>query len=338
MSRLPPADKLPLALRKNGKLLSLSPRNSNVTDTNEEATVRDRWEEKKGDSEKRISEALGTAWTIDINPLVLYPYAESSYAKENLGELIQGYASSAAFQIAGFAKQYGTDGINDLNAAASEHVLTMDVDDRAEPVRYCGAALKDGKLVILFNAKALGTNDSEAVSPPNVLKAFDEAPAAESAAAPQLSFSAKTGIRKSYDPKIGEIQAKIAEQLGKSAGDITLVPNFESLYAALLAESQKPGTKLYENWEDQLGPFVLSYFDSVRNHLTYNKFATDDMLQEGFNEVVDKGVIEVRLVDKLTYANYCEVVVEDGRLYVQTILEKYGSNIDDAATKIIDQL
>ena len=116
------------------------------------------------------------------------------------------------------------------------------------------------------------------------------------------------------------------------------MPNFDSLYAALLAESQKPGNKLYKKWQDQLGPFVLSYFDSVRNHLTYNKFASDDMLQEGFTEVVDKGVIEVRLVDKLKYANYCEVVVEDGKLYVQTTLEKYGSNINDAATKIVDQL
>lgn len=213
----------------------------------------------------------------------------------------------------------------------------MDVDDSAAPVKYSGAAIKDGKLFILFNAKGLGTNDAEAVSPPNLIKALNEAPVAEGAA-PQLSFSAKTAIRKSYDPKIGDVQTKIAEQLGKSAGDITLEPNFDALYAALLAESQKPGNKLYKKWDEQLGPFVLSYFDSVRNHLAYKKFATDDMLQEGFNEVVDKGVIEVRIVDKLKYANYCEVVVEDGKLYVQTTIAKWGNNIDDAAGKIVDQL
>jgi hypothetical protein len=33
-------------------------------------------------------------------------------------------------------------------------------------------------------------------------------------------LSAKASIRKSYDPKIGDIQAKIAEQLGKSVGNV----------------------------------------------------------------------------------------------------------------------
>jgi hypothetical protein len=84
---------------------------------------------------------------------------------------------------------------------------------------------------------------------------------------------------------------------------------------------------------------VLSYFDSVHKNKAYSKFATDDMLQENFNEIVDKGIIEVRLVGKLKHDNYCEVVFEDGKLYVQAMLEKYGSNIDikDAASKIISQ-
>ncbi|CAK7229443.1 hypothetical protein SBRCBS47491_007247 [Sporothrix bragantina] len=316
MSRLAPAEKLPLALRKN---------------------VRDKWEDKKADFEKRISDALGTAWTIDINPLVLFPYGETSYAKENLGMLIQSYANSASAQLSGFAKQYSADGLGDLNAAASEHVITMDVDDSATPVKYCGCTIRDGKLVILFNPKQLGTADSEAVTPANVLKALNEAPKAEGAA-PELSFSAKTSVRQKYEPKIGAVQAKIGQQLGKPAEAITLVPNFEAFFAALQAESQRPGNKLNKKWEDQLGPFALQYFESVLNQLSAKKFATDDMLQEGFNEAVDKSTFELRLVDKLKYAKYCEVVVEDGKLYIQTTLEQYGIAIVDAATKIVDQL
>ncbi|CAK7220082.1 hypothetical protein SCUCBS95973_004036 [Sporothrix curviconia] len=316
MSRLPPADKLPLALRKN---------------------VRDKWEEKKPDFEKKISDALGTAWTIDINPLVLFPYATSSYGKENLGQLIQSYANSGWAQLQGFARQYGADGLADLNTAASEHVISMDVDDSATPVKYCGCTIRNGQLVILFNPTQLGVADSEALSAASVLKALNEVPQAEGAA-PELSFSAKSSVRQKYEPKIANVQAKIAEQLGKPADAITLVPNFEALYAALLAESKRPGNKLYKKWEDQIGPFVLGYFESVQSHLTQKKFATDDMLQEGFNEAVDKSTIELRLVDKLKYAKYCEVVVEDGKLYVQTTLEQYGNAIVDAASKIVDQL
>lgn len=62
------------------------------------------------------------------------------------------------------------------------------------------------------------------------------------------------------------------------------------------------------------------------------------MLQEGFNEAVDKSTITLRIVDKLKYAKYCEVVVEDGTLYVQTTVEQYGIAIPDAAAKIVDQL
>ncbi|KAL1896735.1 hypothetical protein Sste5346_004367 [Sporothrix stenoceras] len=316
MSRLPPADKLPLALRKN---------------------VRDKWEDKKADFEKKISDSLGAAWTIDINPLVLYPYADGSYAKDNLGMLIQSYVNSAWAQLSGFAKQYGADGLGDLNAAVSDHVLTMDVDDRVTPVKYCGCTIRDGKLVILFNPKALGTADSEAVTPANVLKALNEVPAAEGAA-PELSFGAKTSVRQKYEPKIGDVQAKIAEQLGKVAGDVTLEPNFDAVYATLLAESQRPGNKLNKTWEVQLGPFALQYFESVRNQLVGKKFASDEMLQEGFNEAVDKSTIALRIVDKLKYAKYCEVVVEDGTLYVQTTVEQYGIAIPDAAAKIVDQL
>ncbi|KAL1889737.1 hypothetical protein Sste5346_008723 [Sporothrix stenoceras] len=313
MVRLPPAEKLPLALRKN---------------------IRDSWENKKSESEQKISEILGTAWTIDINPNAIYPYGDSDYAKDSLGDLIHGYVSGAAYQLSDFARSFGADGINDLNAAASAHVLTMDVDDSTSPVSYCGAAIKDGKLVIIFNPKSLGTNDSDALQSSNITKALNEAPAAAEGGASGLSFSAKDGIRKGYDAKVGAVQGSIAEQLGKSKDDVKLVPNFENLYTTLQANS----SKLSSNWEEQLGPFVLQYFEGVQSNLAYNKCKEDEMIQEGVNEAVDKSTFEMRIVDKLKYASYCEVVVEDGKLFVQTTVDRWGVNIGDAANKIIDQL
>jgi hypothetical protein len=52
-------------------------------------SVRDEFENNKADMEKQISDILGAAWTIDINPLVLWPYAVDGYAKERLGTCIK---------------------------------------------------------------------------------------------------------------------------------------------------------------------------------------------------------------------------------------------------------
>lgn len=70
MSKLPPVEKLPLALRKS---------------------VRDDWDAKKADVEARITEILGVPWTIEVNPNQIYAYAKSGYAKENLGACIHEY-------------------------------------------------------------------------------------------------------------------------------------------------------------------------------------------------------------------------------------------------------
>jgi hypothetical protein len=78
MTRLPPVEKFPLALRKN---------------------VRDEWENNKEGLEAELSGLLGTAWTIDINPLAIWPYHNDGYAKESLGNCIKGYASACFLTI-----------------------------------------------------------------------------------------------------------------------------------------------------------------------------------------------------------------------------------------------
>ncbi len=67
MSRLPPAEKLPLAVRTN---------------------IRDAYESKKTDFEKQLSDLLGVPWTIEIDPNAIYPYAKEDYAKNSLGSCI----------------------------------------------------------------------------------------------------------------------------------------------------------------------------------------------------------------------------------------------------------
>lgn len=50
--------------------------------------VRDDWENKKTDHEQKLSDVLGQPWTVDINPLALFPYAKDGYAKESTGSMI----------------------------------------------------------------------------------------------------------------------------------------------------------------------------------------------------------------------------------------------------------
>lgn len=35
--------------------------------------------------EKKLSDVLGTSWTIEADPLAIFPYADNAYPKENLG-------------------------------------------------------------------------------------------------------------------------------------------------------------------------------------------------------------------------------------------------------------
>jgi hypothetical protein len=51
--------------------------------------VRDSWENKKPELEAQLLTLLGEAWTFDINPLAIFPYAEEgSYGHSSLGDCI----------------------------------------------------------------------------------------------------------------------------------------------------------------------------------------------------------------------------------------------------------
>ena len=244
------------------------------------------------------------------------------------------YVDSAIYQLKYFEQYHHEEGVKELNDICSAHVLTMDVD-LDKKFSYCGCVVDDRKLVIVFNRDNLGTNSSEALSTNNLLQALNEAPPAEGNTS-KISHAARTGIRQDYDPKIEDVRAKIAKMLGKD--DFKLEPNWDDTFAKLSAEKKRKGNSLDDAWESRLGYYTFSYFDGLQWMLDSKKFGDDDMLQEGFNEAVDKGEIAFRIVDKLKYGSYCEVVVEDGVLYIQTLADKWGTNATYAAESIIDQL
>ncbi|KAI1090540.1 hypothetical protein F5B19DRAFT_503996 [Rostrohypoxylon terebratum] len=312
MSRLPPVEKLPLALRKN---------------------IRDAWENNKSGLEQQISGSLGVPWTVDINPNQLYAYAEDGYAKESLGDCIASYINGAISKLKDYVSDAGEEGLKELNSICYAHTITMDLDD-AKRVTYCGADIHDGKLRILFAPGCLGANIDDALSREVLLKALNEAPAPAEAAV-TLSFAARKGIRDEYEDKAEEIREQIGKILEKP--DIKLTPNFEDTFTKLQQES-KADSGFRSDWESNLGSFTRFYWEGLANQLKSQKFDQDDMLREGFLEAVEKGEIAFRIVDKLKHKLSCECDIEDGVLYLQCTSKTWGSNIDDAAEGLLDLL
>ncbi|KAM7202728.1 hypothetical protein V8F33_002654 [Rhypophila sp. PSN 637] len=318
MGHLPPAEKLPLAVRKN---------------------VRDEYEHNKADLEKQLSELLGETWTIDITPNAIWPYHNDGYAKESLGSCIKSYIEGAIYQFKYLTQRYGSaDLAKEINAICHAHVLTLDVEETSPPrFSYGGCDVLDGKFRILFVEQCLGTNIDYACGEDNLFKALNVAP--EPADRP-MSFLTRLGIRTDYDPTIAETRHSIAELMGKSDDEVKLSPNFEESFAKLQAESKKKGNSVREDWEKNLGDFTKKYFEALAYHMKYIKVGEDDMIQEGFNEAVDKNEMAFRIVDKLSDkdASYNEAVIEDGILYLQCKPETWGVNIDYVAQKLMDLL
>lgn len=305
MSRLPPTEKLPLALRKD---------------------VRDNWEAHKGEWEKKISDLLGEAWTIDINPNQIHAYATDGYAKDATGSMINAYIEGAEWQLKYFVERNGDAGKNEINALAHAHQITMDVDINGK-VSYCGSEISPtGQLVIIFKPDALGSNVNYALDEEHITKALNAA----SAPTLKMSYVARKGIRDDYEKDIATIQKKINEQLGK---EITLRPDFEANFATL-----KAAKDVDESWERNLGSFTLKYFEALLSWMEYNKVKEDDMVQEGVNEALASGTVAVRVVDELKNGGYNEAVFEGEVLYLQTQPKNWGVNIHQVAEKLMDQL
>ncbi|KAK3901010.1 hypothetical protein C8A05DRAFT_45252 [Staphylotrichum tortipilum] len=314
MARLPPAEKLSLALRKN---------------------VRDEFDNNKEDLAKQLSEITGATWTIDINPLAIWPYHNDGYAKESLGSCIKAYVDGAIYQIKYLSGRLGSTFTTELNNIAHANVLTLDVEETTPPrFSYGGCDILDGKLRILFSPGNLGTNIDNCCDESTLTKALNAAPQGDA----PMAFVVRLGINNDYDPKISEVRSQIAELLGKSADAITLSPNFEANFAALSAAAQVKGTSLRDDWQSTLADFTLKYFEALAYQMKYIKVGEDEMIQEGVLEAVSTNEYAFRIVEKLKYDSYCEVDIEDGVLYLQCTAENYGTNIDYVASKLMDRL
>jgi hypothetical protein len=100
----------------------------------------------------------GEAWKIEVNPNLIYVYAEeNSYGRTSLGDCISAYIKGAIYRLKYFLESHGAEGVAEINELASAHVLTL-VPDAEKKNSYGGVEIKDGQLRILFTEDKLGTN------------------------------------------------------------------------------------------------------------------------------------------------------------------------------------
>jgi hypothetical protein len=216
-------------------------------------------------------------------------------------------------------------------------VLTLDLEDSDPPrFSYGGCDVTDdGKLRILFVEGYLGTNMDYCLQDSVLIPALNAAPPGPTAdKSNPLSFLARINIRLEYDAKIDDVRRTIATLLGKPEEQVTLNPNFADTFAKLRAA----GSNAPSDWEKNFGESMYRYFDALAFQMKYIKVGEDDMVREGLLEAVSTNEYAFRIVDKLRYESYCEVVVEDGVLYLQSTASTWGINTDYVASKLMDQL
>ncbi|KAL1407863.1 hypothetical protein Q8F55_007299 [Vanrija albida] len=298
----------------------------------EKKNIRDEWDSKRPEHEQAISKLLGVDWTINVDPLIIAPYvaASDSYAGRP-GDVINGYFDGAASSLQYLLRDY-PEGAAELNRLVPSHQLALDVDHDGL-YSYCGPLIKDGKLFIVFKEDRLWTNVDEGLNNDKLLEQLGKADAAEAGGAIRLSPAAKKAIGRDYTEDAERLQAEARELLKNDK--LVLNPNFDAVYAAL-----QP-VKTDKDPDNRLGNLSREYFSDFVSALKYQKFDSDDLLQEAWAEVVTANEVALRVVDKLTSGgkhggSYAEAAVEDGVLYLQTTPEKWGVNIGSAVEKLID--
>ncbi|BEI83705.1 hypothetical protein CcaverHIS002_0403090 [Cutaneotrichosporon cavernicola] len=310
VTRLPPAAKLSLMDRKN---------------------VRDSFDSIKPELEKEISDMLGTAWTIEVDPKDIVPYLTND-TQGRAGDVIREYMNGAVWGLKNFISNNKDNGKNELNTAAPKHILSFDMDE-AGKYEYCGPMIKDGVLYVVFNPNNFFCNVDSGLEESKLLEVMSASPAAK---AEVLSPTAKLSIAKRYDPKSEGLRKQIADALNMP--DIKLVPNFEHNYTKLKA-AQEAGVDIRKDWEEALARAAIDYFDELRFSLNSHKFPKDDLLQEAFAEVVTEKEIVLRAIDELKHGGKrSESCFENGRLYIDFTPKTFWVNAGGAGQMIVDRL
>lgn len=215
------------------------------------------------------------------------------------------YFDGFIYNLKYFLGQHGDGGKEELNTVCPTHILALSPSTKFS---YCGCEIKDGKMGLLFHPNNLGTNISYMGQ--NLAETLSTAPQPDGG--PSLSYAARHSIKTDYDTKIGAMLEKAQKILQNP--NLKFEPEFEEQGKML-----KGGKDVRDDWETNLGSFAVKYYESFLDVLASEKFESDEMLREGLEEGMPKGVVKLRIVEKLgtDQTGYNEVVLDDGTLVIQ---------------------
>lgn len=241
------------------------------------------------------------------------------------------YANSATSGISNFADKFGSDGIAELNKLASSHSIALEsYTTRVEGT--CSCEIANEKLKIIFSPGDIGVNIDDALS--KLSEAVNTA--SKNSDSANLPFNTRKDIKENYESRVAGIESRLAQIIGVDKIDV--VVDFHAIYATLLAYYEKDKHYSLQGFENVLGSRTIEYLESLPFALETDNFDKDDMLQEALQEAVSTKTIVVRLVDKLERNTYNETVIQDGKLYLQTVPKNWSVNTDQIANGIIDIL
>ncbi|CRG85931.1 hypothetical protein PISL3812_02934 [Talaromyces islandicus] len=307
--------KLPLTVRKN---------------------IRDEFEPARTMCEEKISSILGEPWKIDFDIPSVWGYANeaspsNSYPRESTGNMLAGYANSAVSGISSFADKFGSDGIAELNKLVSSRSIVLE-SCLTQVDGTCSCEIANQKLKIIFSPGDIGVNIDDAFS--KLSEAVNAA--SKNSDSVNLPFNTRKDIKENYESRVAGIESRLAQIIG--VDKVAIVVDFQAIYAALLAYHGKDNQYSLQGFEDYLGSRTIEYLESLPSALERDGFDKDDMLQEALQEAVSTNTVSVRLVDKLERKMYNETVIQDGKLYLQTVPKNWSVNADQIADGIVDLL
>jgi hypothetical protein len=196
----------------------------------------------------------------------------------------------------------------------------------------CSCEIANEKLKIIFSPGDIGVNIDNALS--KLSEAVNTA--SKNSDSANLPFNTRKDIKENYESRVPGIESRLAQIIGVDKIDI--VVDFHAIYATLLAYYQKDKQYSLQRFEDVLGSRTIEYLESLPSALERDGFDKDDMLQEALQEAVSTKTVAVRLVEKLERNTYNETVIQDGKLYLQTVPKNWSVNTDQIANGIIDLL
>lgn len=212
------------------------------------------------------------------------------------------YVNGAIDHFKYYVRDHGEGGKQELNSVCSKHVITLGA---GTGFSYNGVKIEDGTLKLIFNPTCLGTNTHQIGE--YLAKAVSEAPQPEGAST--LSYAARHAVQKDYDPKIGALLKKAQDIL--QSPKLKFDCNFEEIGKAL-----KGGKDVRDDWETNLGDFAYRYYESFVDVLKREKFDSDEMLREGFEEGIPEMSVQLKVVEKIK-GYYNETVLEGGAVVMQ---------------------